>query len=313
MNAFTLGNVRYDENSEFFWGELNESDFVRSTLLQVWKLMGDDFENYFFYVFSNHNRGRTPESQHHITSRKKVLIYVSDEIGSDPSIYASNYFAIFKAYIGKGNFAHNVFPFPLGYVNGVPSFNVEPINQRKINLFFRGNLNTNRIDFYRTFSNFSFLLPPARILTHKIYKCVLLWLQRDFSKLFPSSVIIFNRNFKDGYSLAEYGKVLSESKIVLSPKGFNSSECFRLFEAMRAGCIIISEKLPAVFFYANSPIIQIQNWKDGIRIAKELLKDPQRMHQLQQETIAWWESVCSEKATAAYILSKLNSLNSEGS
>lgn len=308
MISSSTENIRYDQNSEFLWEELNESDFVRDTLTQLFYLLGSDFKNYIFFIFSNHNSGRIPESLNHVTSKKKVLIYVSDEIGSDPSIYSSSYFAIFKAYIGDGNYSSNVFPFPLGCVNGVPILNIEPINKRKHNVFFRGNLNTNRIDFYRTFSNFSFVLPSRKILSHKFYRKFLLWFQWDFKRSFSNSIIIFNKNFKGGYSISEYGRILSESKIVLSPKGFNSSECFRLYEAMRAGCIVISEKLPTVVFYSDSPIIQIDNWKDGLRIVSELLKDSERMQLLQEKTAEWWETVCSEKATASYIYNKLNSL-----
>jgi hypothetical protein len=309
MTLFKADNVRYDKNSEFTWDKLNESDFVEETLNQLRLLMGVEFEDYLFYIFSNHNSGRIPESLHLSTSKKKVLIYVSDELGTDPSEFSSNYYAIFKAYIGAGNFAVNVFPFPLGCVNGVPEFKLVPIAQRKFNLFFRGNLNTNRIDFYRTFSHFSQLFPPQKILSHKLYKKFLLWFQSDFRNFFQNSIIIFNKNFKGGYSLTEYGEILSESKIVLSPMGFNSSECFRLYEAMRAGCVIISEELPPVLFYHNSPIIQVSNWNDGIKIASELISDIKKMEVLQQKTLNWWESVCSEKATASYIFDKLKSIS----
>jgi len=308
MTPFKADNVRYDKNSEFTWDKLNESDFVEETLNQLRLLMGIEFEDYLFYIFSNHNSGRIPESLYLSTSKKKVLIYVSDELGTDPSEFSSNYYAIFKAYIGAGNFAVNVFPFPLGCVNGVPKLKLVPVAKRKFNLFFRGNLNTNRIDFYRTFSHFSQLFPPQKILSHKLYKKFLLWFQSDFRNFFQNSIIIFNKNFKGGYSLTEYGEILSESKIVLSPMGFNSSECFRLYEAMRAGCVIISEELPPVLFYHNSPIIQVSNWNDGIKIAGELISDIKKMEVLQQKTLNWWESVCSEKATASYIFNKLKSI-----
>lgn len=303
-------NVKYDENSKFSWDDLNESNYVKGILLQLQTLMGSDFENYVFYVFSNHNSVRIPESLHHTSSKKKVLIYVSDELGSDPSMYSSNYFAIFKAYLGVGSFASNVFPFPLGCVNCVPSLKVKSVNQRKINLFFRGNLNMNRIDFYRSFSNFSFILPPKKLLRHKLYRQFLIWIQSDFKNYLSNSIIMFNRNFKSGYSYSEYGQILSESKIVLSPKGFYSTECFRLYEALRAGSIIISEKLPPVVFYADSPIIQIENWKDGLRMARELLNDTERMDLIQRKTIEWWETVCSERAVASYMQNKLELIKS---
>lgn len=310
MRLFTFQNVKFDENSQFSWETLNESGYVRTTLLGLWDLMGDDFQNYLFFIFCNNNNGRTPSSIHYKTDKKKVLLYLSDERGSDPSDYAPNYFIIFKAYIGTGNFASKVYPFPLGCVNEVPAFGIKPINQRRYNFFFRGNLNVNRLDFYRVVSRLSFILPPQRFLSHPLYRRLLLRIRSDFSRLFPGSIIIFNRNFKEGYSVYEYGQVLAESKIVLSPNGFTSPECFRLYEAMRAGCVVIAERLPDVIFYKDSPIIQVANWKVGLAIANELLKDPERLRILQEKTIEWWNTVCSEKATASYMLEKLRTVTS---
>nr|MBI1232848.1 hypothetical protein [Cytophagales bacterium] len=310
MKIFTYENVKLDENSQFSWEKLNESDYVRSTLLQLWELMGDDFQNYLFFIFSNNDSGRIPSSIDHKTNKKKVLIYLSDERGSDPSKYAPHYFIIFKSYIGHGNFASKVFPFPLGCVNKVPSFNVKPTNQRKYNLFFRGNLNVNRLDFYRAVSRLSFILPSKRLISHPLYRRFLLWIRSDFSRLYPDSIIIFNSKFKEGFSVYKYGQVLAESKIVLSPNGFTSPECFRLYEAMRAGCVVIAEKLPDVVFYKDSPIIQVANWKVGLKTANELLKDSEQLSMLQEKTIEWWNTVFSEKATASYMLEKIKTVTS---
>lgn len=305
MDLNEFENIIYDSNSLYSWDRLNEARFLNRVLFELQELLGSGFDDYVFFIFSDHNKGRIPSSLHFLTPKRKILIFVSDETGADPSKFSGHYHAIFKAYIGEGVFSKNVFPFPLGYVNEVPVFESIPVVERSISLFFRGNLNTNRIDFYRSLSVWFCVFPPKRFLSHKIYKRLLLWLKRDFSLSVPNSILIFNESFKSGYSLECYGKILSDSKIVLSPKGFNSTECFRIYEAMRAGCVIISEKLPDIFFYKESPIIQITNWREGLRIAKELLGDEERLQRIQDETIAWWESKCSEKATAYYMMSNL--------
>jgi hypothetical protein len=310
MEVFNYGNVRLDENSQFSWEKMNESNYVRSTLLQLWELMGDDFQNVIFFIFCNNNNGNTPGSLQYKTDRKKVLIYLSDESGADPSEYAPFYFLIFKSYVGNGKFAANVFPFPLGCVNGVSSFPVKSVDQRQYNIFFRGNLNSNRIDFYRAFAWYSYILPSKKLLSHRLYQTMLLHIQQDFKDTFPSSIIFFNKKFKEGYSVEEYGQVLAESKIVLSPKGFDSSECFRLYEAMRAGCVVIAERLPDVIFYKDSPIIQVGNWEVGLEIANDLLNDPERLQLLHEKTIEWWNNVCSERAIASYMLEKFGTVKS---
>jgi len=267
--------------------------------------MGNSFFDFEFFVFSHQGSSHLPSSIETTTVKKKVLLFFSDELGTDPQPYAHHYFAIFKSYIGTRSKAHNVFPLPLGYVKDVPHLPLIPINDRPINVFFRGNLNSNRLGFYRSLSKWRFFIPSRLVKYRRVLNSFLLNFQDDFSKYFPDSVIIFNNGFKTGYTPQEYGKVLSESKIVLCPNGFTTSESFRHFESMRAGCIIISEKLPETEFYSQSPIIEIKDWKEGLLKAKELLSDPSTMEALHKDTLTWWENKCSEIATAKYIHSKL--------
>lgn len=317
MELFGLTNVFYEEKSDYKFEQLNESLFIERIIGELKDSLGKRFAEYEFFVYSNHKvnkknpgskKDSMPPSADLPSEKKKVLLYFSDEGGLDPSFYADKYFAIFKAYIGTQFQTRNVFPLALGYVNSVPEFPDKKIEDRKHNVFFRGNLNMNRINFYRTFSNIGFLLPSEKWLTHEYYRKFLIKLKSDFSRFFTNSIIIFNSGFKAGYSPEKYGEVLADSKIVLCPKGYFMTECFRHFEAMRAGCIIISEPLPATPFYQGSPIIQIENWETGLRITNELLQDVRQMEAVHQQTRQWWVEKCSEKATANYIINNIEKL-----
>lgn len=305
-------NVYYDQNSRHQFNQLNESLFIEKLLNNLSTIMKDTFFDYDFFIFSHHGSSHIPSSIETKTDKKKVLLFFSDEMGTDPKPYAHHYYAIFKSYIGTKSKCPNVYALPLGYVKDVPHLPIIPINDRPINIFFRGNLNSNRLKFYRSLSRWKYLIPSRYIQYRNLFRSFLLRFQNDFSKNYPDSIIIFNNGFKQGYSPQEYGKVLAESKIVLCPIGFTTSECFRHFEAMRAGCIIISEKLPKTEFYLNSPIIEINDWEEGLLKAKHLLSDPITLEALHRETIAWWEKKCSEIATAKYIHSKLLQLEDSG-
>ncbi|WP_114749646.1 hypothetical protein [Pleomorphovibrio marinus] len=310
MKLFGFPNLNFDVHSEYQFELMNETFFIQGIFQKLKDDWFEEFKDLEFYIYSSHKKHTTPASINRISTKKKILIYLSDETGELPENLAPHYFAIFKSYIGdQVPKAENIFPFPLGYVNGVPSFQVKPMVERKVNIFFRGNINANRIDLYKNLSSFGKLLPKSSILSGDRYRRILLKLQSDFSNRFPDSIIIFNSDFKSGYSLEEYGKMLSESKIVLCPKGFERAECFRHFEAMRAGCVIISEKLPNIEFYNNSPIIEIDNWKDGLKIANGLLNDPNQLDKIQQQMIDWWMNKCSEDATAKYIIDKVKELS----
>ncbi|MFC4873132.1 hypothetical protein [Negadavirga shengliensis] len=314
MKLFGYDNLHFDENSLHEFHKLNESLFIRLLFQNLEDVMGEEFNEYDFFIYSNFKGDTYPVSISYNSKRKKVLLYFSDESGSDPSPYVRDYYAVFKAYIGTSVKFDNVFPLPLGYVKDVPQLPIIPTKERKFNVFFRGNLNNNRIDFYRNFSKWKPILPSQTFLKERLwnkttkYRALLLKLRTDFSDYFPDSIIMFNSSFKTGFSPYEYGEFLADSKIVLCPKGFDMTECFRHFEAMRAGCVIISEKLPETEFYKNSPIIQIEDWGKGLAIAKNLIDDLDTMAGIQQKTIKWWEEKCSEKGTAAYIYRKLQTL-----
>jgi hypothetical protein len=310
MNLYNHNNIFFDENSEFSYENLNESLFIEILFKNLTEIMQEEFSQYDFFVFSNHKSDKLPQSISYQSERKKVLLYFSDESGEDPSPYSDGYYSIFKAYIGTNAYAPNVFPLPIGYVKEVPQLPVKPIQERSYNVFYRGNLNSNRIDFYRNFSRFKYFLPSKPNRFHGFYRKLLLNIQSDFSSYFPESIIFFNNSFKGGFTPQQYGKILAESKIVLCPKGFDRTESFRHFEAMRAGCILISERLPNTEFYKGSPIIEIDNWKKGLSVVKDLLADIPKMEALQRETISWWENKCSERSTAEYMWRKLNDLKS---
>lgn len=306
---FKFKNVHFDETSRHQFEQLNESLFIEKVLDQLANIMGSSFFNYEFYIFSHQGEGNIPSSVNLKTEKSKVLLFFSDEMGIDPKPYAHQYYAIFKSYIGNLSTSKNVFPLSLGYVRDVPQIPIKPINQRSINVFFRGNFNKNRLDLYRNLSKFKAII-PKKIKSHSgFFRRLLIKFQNDFKNRFPQSIIIFNNGFKKGFTPQEYGEILADSKIVLCPKGFDMPESFRHFESMRAGSIIISERLPKTEFYLNSPIIEINNWEEGLLKVKELLSDPALMDAIQKETTSWWENKCSEKATAEYINAKLLSLN----
>ncbi len=78
---------------------------------------------------------------------------------------------------------------------------------------------------------------------------------------------------------------------------------------MCAGCVIISEQLPTTYFYLNSLIIQVTNWKEGIRIARELINDVVELERRSKMTLNWYEEKCSEKVVAQYMVKCMESIN----
>ncbi len=239
--------------------------------------------------------------------KKKVLIYISDETSSTPLHLCKYFWAIFKCYLPNEDYIdQHIFSFPLGYMRDLKQLPMVPICDRKLNIFFSGSFNTNRYALHRSLYKMNSILGLLPVISQRIDQKIDKIVREDFklidfSNKFPNSYIRFTNGFMKGLDVTTYAQMLYDSKIVICPSGYNSSETFRHFEAMRAGCIIISAPLPKTRLYRGSPIIELETWKDLQKTLKELLNSPAHLAELQQKTLDWWNNVCSEKATALYI------------
>lgn len=304
-------NVSVDEASAYAWADLNETQFLTAFFEHLQAVMGEAFDTYRFFILCSHDPKAVPRSAT-VAHERKVLIILSEETGVPRPDLADDYLAVFKGYLSAEGQRPNLLAFNIGYVRGVPVAPAGPIGERDVDVFFSGNLNINRRDLYRALHPVLRWLPGALMysrLGRKILNRLPLAARADFSRRFARAYIRFTSGFKEGLDLASYGRMLGQSKIALCPKGFHSTETFRHLESMRAGTVVISEPLPDTHFYRGSPIQQVPNWTAGLALADRLLADPERLRRLQAETLAWWDTVCSELATARYVAAKLTALD----
>lgn len=103
---------------------------------------------------------------------------------------------------------------------------------------------------------------------------------------------------------AEYSRRMANSKVCLAPRG-DVFESLRVCEALRAGCIVLCEPQPPLWFYRNSPIVEIRDWNDLERKLDEILSTPEKVRELQQRTLNHWQTVCSEDAVARFIAARI--------
>lgn len=259
---FGLKNVSYSSESWVNEDKLCETKYLAKTMIHLRDIF-KEFDNFEFAILSTQDGNTIPATRK--TDKKNILIWISDEFGRYPDDLSQKFDFIFKSYIEQEG--DNISPFPLGYVTEVPEFPYKDISQRKYNVFFSGNLNYNRRLFYYSLCRKLHKILPSgfnpKYLINHYTRDYILKIKSQFDHDFPSpSIVRFTNKFKTGINPNEYGKILSETKIVLCPKGFHSTECYRHYEAMRAGCIIISERLPETYLYKDSPIIQVDNWNN---------------------------------------------------
>ena len=138
--------INYKKTESIFF----QINFINNFLFNLSNIIGKDFKYYNFYIYRSNNIYELPKSLK-INHPKKILIYISNETDYIPTNLEKHFFCIFKCYLPYQLKKSNIFPFPLNIIPDISIKKIIPIEKRKIDIFFIGNLNRNRLDFFRAF------------------------------------------------------------------------------------------------------------------------------------------------------------------
>jgi hypothetical protein len=188
---------------------------------------------------------------------------------------------------------------PLGYYNQLDLPTVD-FDARATSLFFAGSLEQ------RCRSRLSprrYLSMPKPVARQEMLEAV-----RLFERRRPDVPIKLRLTPTfDATSRADaepYSRDLMNAKICLAPRGANV-ETFRFFEALRSGCVVITERLPSTRFYDGSPAVTIQRWRDLPDVLERLLDDKDALRERHELSLAWWRDRCSEAAVGTFMADRL--------
>lgn len=300
-------NVFVDAASLHDWDSLLQGEFVAELMTSLQAAMAD-FAAFNFFLFSPASARVLPASAA-LALPRKVLIFLSDESGSDPVHLESRYAAIFKTHLHRERAGSNIRPLPLGTVRGIPVLPSRQVGERPTDLFFSGNLNAARLRLYQQFHPVLRRLPrvDGRLLLRAVMRSGLpKALRMDFSEGRDS--VSFTGGFGKGLAPDAYAAALADSKIALCPAGFTNAETFRHSEALRAGAVVVSDHLPDLPFYRGAPFVTVDNWRDGLREARKLLRDGDRLAELQRRGLDWYEAHLSPRGAARAMAAALGQL-----
>jgi hypothetical protein len=207
-----------------------------------------------------------------------------------------------------------VYDFPLGYGNQI-DLSPRPITDRPFDLFFAGSVEHGRkpkwspdswIQNPKSVSRYRMIDALSDLARHKSAPRIKLSTTSEFAW----NAVFYGKTNTEGLLDAEtYSAHMMNAKICLVPRG-TSPETFRFFEALRYGCIPITEALPSRWFYNDAPAIVVDDWSELGDIVPDLLTTPERLETLHAEALDWWNRVCSEAAVGRYVADILNSASS---
>ena len=95
----------------------------------------------------------------------------------------------------------------------------------------------------------------------------------------------------------DYVETLANTKISLVPRG-TSVETYRFYESLKAGCVIVCERLPNTWFYDGHPGIVIEDWRDLANLLPALLADQAALEQRAAEGLKFYRTRYSQTVVA---------------
>ena len=193
---------------------------------------------------------------------------------------------------------------PLGYANQIEVPFV-PFEKRKLDVSFAGSILHKAYPFW---SLKRWIGTPKRLSRKQLLLALEAFQDRQSDKrvdlkITPSFRAIRREN------PAIYATRLMNTRISVVPRG-NALETFRFFEALRAGCVLITEDLPDFWFYYGAPVIRLADWSRLPDVLEDLMSDADKLERLHLQSMGWWRDVCAPDALGIYLAKQLNKLKS---
>jgi hypothetical protein len=207
--------------------------------------------------------------------------------------------------------ASPIFDIPLGYGNQEER-PVTPIEERPTDLFFSGSVQhapkpswslRHWIQNPKTISRTAMLKHLRKLQSRRPDLNVDVATTSEFAW---NAIHYDKEEAGDMMDAETYSRHMMNTKICVVPRG-TSLESYRFFEALRYGCVILSDPLPTRWFYDGSPAITLKNWRQLPEVANRILNNPAFLHEKHRAALSWWEEVCSEDAVGMFMASKVRS------
>jgi hypothetical protein len=194
---------------------------------------------------------------------------------------------------------NNIFAIPYGYYRLPERERVTPINDRTIDASFTGSIDHRKV--------LGGLIKTNKVLSReRMVQTVDNWkrgkpynVDVKLSTYFPKA--------GDTPEFNDYPTILMDTKICLSPRGTHL-ETYRVCEGMYYGCIVIAEEQPDHWFAEESPAFIVKDWDTLPDLLDHLLGNPQRLQQLQDASLLYWDNVLAPRAVGNYIAGRLEPL-----
>jgi len=255
-----------------------ERSYLEKVLITAAEGLPDDY-----IVIAKHCWQKLPPvGERSIRQKKIVLIENSNETHTAPrELLREDVCIIFSSYFvldqwGEPIYSHKLLPLPLPHA--MDDAKIIPMHERRYDFSFVGQI-------------------PATGTRHNFKE----QLNQALKSLPYTSFVSYTDSFLGGLPREEYLEVLSQTKIALCPAGAYSLETFRFFEASRAGCLVMCEQLPKMWFYEQSPWMCARWSSVGDAIDYAMQQGEKFLEEVQNNTLEFYNNCAHPVSVGKYI------------
>jgi hypothetical protein len=192
-----------------------------------------------------------------------------------------------------------VIQLPLGYHSQEELAQV-PMQDRELDVFFAGEVahETSRGDYRHWLSTSKFI--ARQQLWNELHR-----LQKSARWNMDLGMIAALQNVSHAPIFNTYSEKMMHTRICVAPRG-SIAETFRAYEGARAGCLVVANRLPEDRVFADSPIVQIDHWRELEGILAKYARNMELLEEARAASLRWWETKIAESVLAADVARELN-------
>ncbi|OKH49801.1 hypothetical protein NIES2101_20430 [Calothrix sp. HK-06] len=256
---------------------------------------------------TNQALGCNPITQPSYLNLMTTVQYIRNYLIRLPRILnhqSNKFFNKIKSILGQDNQKMApIYDIPLGYYNS-QDMPIKNFDERSFDVYFAGSSSHTQ---YPLWSLKYWLRTPKTISRENMLDNLKKFKQKYPEFNIESSVTSAFGAKGASDAATQYCEKMMNTKICLAPRG-TSLETYRFYEAIKYGCIVITEALPSRWFYDGSPAIQVEDWRQLEEVLTQLLQNKTLLNETHEKSLHWWETKCSESVVGKYIAENLNSM-----
>jgi hypothetical protein len=103
-----------------------------------------------------------------------------------------------------------------------------------------------------------------------------------------------------------YSEKMMRSRICVAPRG-SMADSYRAFEGLRAGCLVVANRLPKdEFLYPHAPLLIVDHWGEFGGILERYARDIDTLEEWRARSLAWWHNRLRPEVIGALVAEQLN-------